>query len=646
MRMTFPYKGYAGHYLDIDLEKGKIHKKEMEKEWARLYMGGTGTAARILWDRTGPQTDPLSPDNVVVVGTGPLTGVMFSPSGRMMFASKSPLTGIWAESHAGGFFGPEIKYAGFDMIVFNGRSPKPVYLLLQDGRAELKDAGHLWGRETDVTTDIIREENRDPSMETAVIGPAGENQVLYSCVIVDYYRAAGRTGLGAVLGSKNVKGIAASGALPIEAHDMDRYLEANEEEMARLHDPLWTESIASLRKYGTTDLVAMINEIGRLPTKNHWTGFFEDADDIGPEIIANKYRVGQEACHGCAIGCKYIYRVREGKFRGGPAGGPEYETLMAFGSNCLNNDVESIFHLGQRCDLLGMDTISCGKTIGFAMELWERGIIDESDTGGIDLSWGNVESMARLVELIARREGFGALLAKGTRKAAEEIGGDAWKYAVHVKGLEASGQDPRAHQSVGLTYATNVRGADHLRSLSSLEELNYPEVIISRFGEEKAEAISQIMSPKYKGEVIKDIEDLYAVVDSAVICKYGTMWPPVFYFDTFANVIPPLTGMEEWADVKYVRDVGARVSHLRRAYNHRLGVTREHETLPRRLLKEPMPTGPAKGGLPDLDYMLDEYYELRGSEKETGYPKRSMLEELNLDFVAEDLEKRKMLAKQ
>ncbi len=640
--MTFPYKGYAGYYLDVDLTKGKVHKKELEKEWARLYLGGSGIAAKILWDRTGPDTDPLGPDNVLVAGTGPLTGVMFSPSGRMMFAAKGPLTGVWAESHVGGFLGPEIKYSGFDFVVFNGRSKKPVYLSLRDGNAELLDASHLWGKETDVTTKMMREDHKDPTLETGVIGPAGENKVLYGSIIVDFYRAAGRAGLGAVLGSKNVKGIAASGSQGIEAHDMDKFLEANAKEMEKIRDPLWTDSLSSLRKYGTTDLVAIINEIGRLPTKNHWTGFYEQADDIGPEIIAEKYRIAQEACHGCAIGCKYIIRVNEGKYSTGPIGGPEYETLMAFGSNCLNNDIESVFHMGKRCDLLGMDTISCGKTIGFAMDLYEQGIISAKDADGIDLSWGNDEAQVELVEKIAKREGFGDTLANGVRKAAEMIGGEAWRYAVHVKGLEASGQDPRAHQSIGLTYATNVRGADHLRSLSSLEELGYPGIVIERFGKEKADAILDIMSPVHKGEVVWDMEDLYALVDSAVICKYGTMWPPVYYYDTFVNTIPHLTGMTEWGDPKFVRKAAERISHLRRAYNHRLGVTRKEETLPPRLLEEPMPTGPSKGGLPDLDHMLDDYYKFRGCDRETGYPKESKLKELDLDFVVDDLKPRGM----
>jgi aldehyde:ferredoxin oxidoreductase len=539
--------------------------------------------------------------------------------------------------------GPEMKYAGFDFVIFNGRSKKPVYLFLRDGKAELLDASHLWGQETDKTTLMIREEHKDPSIETAVIGPAGENQVLYSAIIVDFYRAAGRAGLGTVMGSKNVKGIAASGSLGLEAHDMEKYLEANQREMDRLKDPLWTESLGSLQKYGTTDLVAIINEIGRLPTKNHWTGFYEHADDIGPEIIAEKYRIAQEACHGCAVGCKYVIRIKGGEYATDPVGGPEYETLMAFGSNCLNNNLESVFHLGKRCDLLGLDTISTGKTISFAMELYEKGIITKKETGGIDLSWGNAEAQVELVELIAKREGFGKLLSLGTRKAAEKIGGDAWKYAVHVKGLEASGQDPRAHQSMGLTYALNVRGADHLRSISCIEELGYPEIAADRFGEEKADAILDIMSPKHKGEVIWDVEDLYALVDSAVICKYATMWPPVFYFDTFVNVIPALTGMEEWGDPKFVRNVGRRISHLRRAFNHRLGVTRKEETLPPRLLSEPMPTGPSKGGLPDMEVMLDEYYEFRGCDKETGLPFESRLRELQLDFVVDELKPKGMV---
>lgn len=643
--MTFPYKGYAGYYLDVDLTNGKLHKKELEKDWARLYLGGSGVAAKILWDRTGPETNPLGPENVLVVGTGPLTGALFSPSGRMMFASKGPLTGVWAESHVGGFLGPEIKYSGFDFIIFNGRSEKPVYLYLRDGKAELLDARHLWGKETNVTTEMIREDHKDPEIKTGVIGPAGENKVLYGSIIVDFYRAAGRAGLGTVLGTKNVKGIAASGALGIDIHDPEAYMKANDKEMAHLQDPLWKDSLASLRKYGTTDLVAVINEIGRLPTKNHWTGFYENADDIGPEIIAEKYRIAQEACHGCAVGCKYVIRINDGKYATTPIGGPEYETIMAFGSNCLNNDIESIFHLGKRCDLLGLDTITTGKTISFLMELIERGILTSEDIDGIDASWGNAEAQEVLVEKIARREGIGDILANGTRKAAEQIGGEAWKYAIHVKGLEASGQDPRAHQSMGLTYATNVRGADHLRSISCIEELGYPEVAASRFGEEKADAILDIMSPQYKGELIWDNEDLYALVDSAVICKYGTMWPPMFYYDTFVNVIAPLTGMEEWADPRYVRQAAERISHLRRAYNHRLGVTRKEETLPPRLLSEPMPTGPSKGGLPDLDIMLDEYYEFRGCDKETGYPKEEKLRALGLDFVADDLKKRGMLAR-
>ncbi|TET07269.1 MAG: aldehyde ferredoxin oxidoreductase [Candidatus Thorarchaeota archaeon] len=635
--MTFPYKGYAGYYLEVDLTKGKVHKKEMEKEWARLYLGGSGVAAKILWDRTGPETDPLGPDNVLVVGTGPLTGAMFSPSGRMMFAAKSPLTGVWAESHVGGFMGPELKYAGFDFVIINGRSEKPVYLYLKDGDAELRDASHLWGRETDVTTRMLREELKNPTIETAVIGPASENKVLYGAIIVGFYRAAGRAGLGTVMGSKNLKAIVASGSLGFEAYDMDKFLAANEQEMEKLRDPIWTESLASLRKYGTTDLVAIINEIGRLPTKNHWTGFYEQADDIGPEVIAEKYRIGQEACHGCAIGCKYIVQVTDSKFATGPIGGPEYETLMAFGSNCLNNDVESLFHLGKRCDQLGMDTISCGKTIGFAMDLWEQGLLTAKDADGLDLGWGNADTLVELVEKIAKREGIGDILANGVRKAAEKIGGEAWRYAVHVKGLEASGQDPRAHQSIGLTYATNVRGADHLRSLSSLEELGYPGIVIERFGKEKADAILNIMSPEHKGEVVWDMEDLYALVDSAVICKYGTMWPPVYYYGTFVNTIPHLTGMTEWGDAKFVRSAAERISHLRRAYNHRLGVTRKEENLPPRLLEEPMPTGPSKGGLPDLDIMLDDYYKFRGCDKETGYPLESKLKELQLDFVVEDL---------
>ncbi len=631
--MTFPYKGYAGHYLEVDLTKGEIHKKEMEKEWARLYLGGSGVSSKILWERTTAETDPLSPDNVVVVGTGPLTGSMFSPSGRMMFAARGPLTGVWAESHVGGFMGPEIKYAGFDFVIITGRSNKPVYLFLRDGKAELLDASHLWGQETDTTTKMIREDHKDPSIETAVIGPAGENQVLYSGIIVDFYRAAGRAGLGAVLGSKNMKGIAASGSLGLEAYDMEKYLEANAQEMEKLKDPLWKDSLASLRKYGTTDLVAIINEIGRLPTKNHWTGFYEDADDIGPEIIAEKYRIAQEACHGCAVGCKYVIRVKGGKYPTEPVGGPEYETLMAFGSNCLNNDIESIFHMGKRCDLLGLDTISCGKTISFAMELYEKGIWTKDDTDGLDLTWGNAEAQVELVEKIAKREGVGKILSNGVRKAAEQIGGDAWKYAVHVKGLEASGQDPRAHQSIGLTYATNVRGADHLRSLVVVDQLGYEDVAAKRWGEDKLPEIIDPYTEKYKANAVFESENAYCIRDTLIVCWYTVSWPPIFWMEDFAKILPLATGENYFSKVENLTEIAERQVTLKRLFNAREGITKKDDSLPDRFTKDPMPEGPGKGQTVDLEPMLRDYYTLRGWDLETGLPTDKTLKRLSLEWT-------------
>ena len=641
----FPYKGYAGQYLEVNLTTGKIVKKILPKELAKAYLGGTGFAAKILWDRVKPGIDPLGLDNVLVFATGPITGTFFPPAGRFMVAAKSPLTGIWGEAHCGGHFGPEIKYAGYDMVVFEGKAEKPVYLYIDDDYVELKDATHLWGKTTRETTKSIQEELGDDSIKVACIGPAGENKVRFACVIVDFYRAAGRTGMGAVMGSKNLKAIAVRGTRSITVADPDKFFELAVDGLEReTKSKLGLMAQESLGKTGTPSLVELENEIGRLPTKNHWTGTFKDADKISGETIRKKYRTSRESCFSCGIQCKFISHVSSGPYKGTLSGGPEYESIFALGSNCMVSDVEAVLHANMLCNEYGLDTISTGKVISFAMECYEHEIITKEDTDGLDLTWGNAESEIQLIHKIAKREGFGNLLAEGVKRAAEKIGKGAEKFALHVKGLECSGQDPRGQYSVGLTYAVNVRGADHLRSLSCYEELGYPDVAAERYGSDKAEEIMNLRSPKYKAMVVLDLEDLYAIVDSLIICKYGTMWPPIYYWDDFAKIIPALTGMKEYSDIEYVKKVGARISTLRKAFNVREGLDRKDDTLPERFLKEPMPEGPAKGHTCPLDIMLDEYYELRGWNKETGIPTRKSLEELDLSDVADELEKMGRLA--
>jgi aldehyde:ferredoxin oxidoreductase len=630
------YYGYAGRIADIDLTNSKVEVLPLDRDFAKDYLGGTGFASRILWDRVKPGTDPLDPKNPLIFGVGPVTGAFFSPSGRFMVAFKSPLTGVWGEAHCGGHWGPQLKYAGFDMLIIHGKAPKPVYLMVQNKDVKIQDASHLWTRDTTETTDLIKKEHGDNDIEVASIGVAGENLVKYAAIIGSYYRAAGRAGGGAVMGSKHLKAIAARGLGGVRVAQHGKFLAASRKAFEQTTTGKWGEmNEESLGKYGTTNLVTAIGEIGRLPTKNHTTGIYPDADAIGPETIRKRYRTSREACFGCALQCKFTSQVKSGPYKV-KTGGPEYETLMAFGSNCLNSNIESILYANQLCNRYGLDTISTGCTIAFLMEAAEHGLISSKKADGLDLSWGNDKTIITLIEKIAHREGIGDMLAEGSMRAAQKIGKGAERFAIHVKGLEASGQDPRPQQSVGLTYATNVRGADHLRSLSCYEELGFPDVAIERFGEDHAADVMDLHNTAFKGHLIKDQEDLYVIVDSVILCKYGSMWPPIYYFDIIAEMLTPLTGIKEFGDVNQLRLIAERISNLRRCFNVREGLTRENEQLHPRFTEEPIPEGPAKGQVCNLEPMLDEYYEVRNWSKD-GLPKRSELVRLGLSYVADEL---------
>ncbi len=637
--MSFDYKGYAGRYLRINLTDGKVKKEPLPKWMAKDYIGGTGFAAKILWDETKPETNPLGPENRLVIAVGPATGAFAPSSGRYMMAAKSPLTDIWGESHCGGHFGPELKYAGYDMVILHGRSEKPVYLSIDDDWVELKDASHLWGKDTRETTRQIRDEIGDETARVSCIGLAGENLVRYAAVMTDYYRAAGRTGMGAVMGSKNLKAIAVRGTKDVEVADPEKYVEVMEEVLWRNTEGPWAEPAQdSLGTYGTTNLVDLVNAIGRLPTKNHWTGYYEDAEKIGPEAIRSGYRIARDSCFSCLIQCKYLSNVDAGPYAGTFSGGPEYESVFALGSNCLVNDIEAILHANMLCNLYGMDTISVGKCISFAMECYEQGLLSRGQVDDLDLRWGNAEAMTNLIHKIAQRKGFGDLLAEGVRRASRKIGRKSERFAMHVKGLEMSGQDPRAHKSSGCTHAISVRGADHLRSLSCIDEQGFYDIAVERFGADRAKEVCDLLSEKYKGYIVKDQEDLFAIVDSVLMCKYGTMWPPMYYFDFIAKLLPPLTGIKEYSNVKNLRLTAERICNLRRCFNVREGITRKDETLPSRFTEQPMPSGPAKGQICHLEPMLKEYYEARGWDAATALPFREALERVGLKDVADQLE--------
>jgi len=443
------------------------------------------------------------------------------------------------------------------------------------------------------------------------------------------------------MGSKNLKAVAVEGSKDIEAAHFETFLDTVREAVLKLTTGRWREfHEETLGKFGTPSLVSVINEIGRLPTKNHQTGFYEQADLIDEHMIRDNYRMSRDSCFGCAIMCKYLSRVQEGSKYACITGGPEYESIMAFGSNCDNSNIESIIYANYLCNLLGLDTISTGCVMAFAIECFERGLLTKAHTQ-LELNWGNDEAIVELTRLIAYRKGLGDLLAEGTRLAAQEIGGDALRYAIHVKGLEVSGQDARAQFSVAITHGSNVRGADHLRSLSCLEEQGFPEISAARFGADKVDAIQTLRSPEYKPLVVVDMELLYAIVDSLLVCKYGTMWAPALYFDDFAKALVHLTGIEAFGDVSYLRTTAHRICALRKAYNVRIGLTKKDDDLPARFYEDPMVGGPTDGAtLPKDVYwdMMTNYYNFMGYDPETSYPRKKTLEELDLDFVLNELQ--------
>ena len=632
--------GYAGRYLYVDLTSGKIQVRELPRAWARDYLGGTGVAARFLWEELYAGVDPLGPDNVIVFGTGPATGALGHATGRLVIASKSPLTGLWGESHVGGHLAPEIKYAGYDFIAVRGRSDRPVYLWVDDDHVEIRPADHLWGKTTREANQMIWEELGDDTVQVAVIGPAGENLVRFANVIVDFYDAAGRTGMGAVMGSKRLKAIAVRGSRGVRPADPDGYYEAVRAMYEKATTGEWSQiADETIRRYGTPYLIDVMSAIGRLPTKNHYTGIFPEYEEINGDAL-RALRISRKSCFSCFLQCKYVHHVPSGGYEGTLTGGPEYEALVALGSNLMISDLEAIVHGNQLCNDYGMDVISAGKVISWLMECYERGLVTEEDLGGMRPRWGDADLMVDLIHKMARREGIGDLLAEGALRAARKMGRGTERYVIHVKGLEASAQDGRSHKSIGLAHAVNVRGADHLRGLCTYDELPWAvKYAYERFGEEEARkmVIDDRLDPRGKGYLTWLTENFYSIVDSIITCKYGAMWPMIYYYDDFAPMLRALTGIEEHGDPRYLALMGERIYMIRRCFNAREGAGRKEDTLNPRFTEEPMPEGPGKGQVVELDVMLPEYYEYRGLDLETGWPKREKLEELGLSDVADEL---------
>ena len=607
--------GNTGKVLRVDLTNEKIATEPLNREWARKFMGGKGLAARYLFEELKPGVDPLSPENVLEVWTGPAVGTMVPLTSRYVVVTKSPLSGTFLDSYAGGFLGPEIKYAGFDGIIIKGRAKKPVYLWLNDGKAELRDAKNVWGKDTYKTEELIRKEVGHKYARVASIGPAGEKLSPMACVVSDLTRNAGRGGAGAVFGSKNLKAVAAKGTGGIELNDMKNFVKYAKGMM--LTDVVENPDHAGSITDGTPIIVDMSQNAGILPTRNWSTGEFEDSTGINSDALKTRVLVRKKACMDCGIACGSWSKVTKGRFKGAATEGPEYETIGLCGSNCGMKNIEAIVKFAEDCDRMGLDSMSTGNVVAWAMDLYGKGILSKKDLNGLDLKFGNEEAYAKMPEIIANRQGIGDILAEGSKRAAKKIGKGSEKLTVEVKGVEYPAYDPRGSIGMALAYATSDRGADHNRA--------WP-VASDAYGS------GDPWSPEGKAATCVEDNTRTSVKWSFIFCD--------FYAVNFPNMAKYYSAVSGTPTTEQdLRTMGRRIWNLVRAFNVREGFSRKDDTLPERMEKEPLPVGKPKGHVvprADFEKMLDEYYSLWGWDA-NGIPTKKTLEDAGLGDIAKKL---------
>lgn len=607
--------GFAGKLLRVNLSKGETKQELFSEELARKYLGGRGFAARVLYDELKPGIDPLSPENKIVLATGMLTGTPAPVGNRCLIASKSPLTGIWGDAVFGGWFGGELKRAGFDGVIVEGVSNRPVYLWINDGQAEIRDASHLWGQETGPAQEAILSEMG--KARVLGIGPGGENLVNYGSAISELRFCAGRSGMGSVMGSKKLKAIAVKGSRPVAIAHREKLIAFTRQ----INKEIKTNpSIATLTRYGTWNNLTPLQRLGILPTKNFQAGVIEGGERLESEAMVEAILTGRQTCPNCPIFCRRVVTMEEPYQLSGMYGGPQYETVAALGSLVLNTDPPTIAKAHELCNRYGIDTMSTGESIAWAMECWERGI----DLGR-PFPWGDAETILTSIEEIAYRRGVGALLADGVRKASAKVGQGTEAWAFHVKGLEMALHDPRGKKGMGLAYATATRGACHLQTVheDALEAGGpYPEL-----GLDTAMSRKQLEGKAY---LVKTTQDCFGTLgDTLGICKFPTnAWRP--YTPTrVAQAVALVTGWD--ISLEELLTAGERIYNLCRMFNVREGITRADDTLPARI-GEPLPEGGSAGetvNAEDLEKLLEEYYELRGWDK-NGIPTPETLVRLGL----------------
>jgi aldehyde:ferredoxin oxidoreductase len=605
---------YQNRILRVNLTDRTFREESLSEELILGYIGGRGFGAKWLYDDLKAKCDPLGEDNEVIFIAGPLAGTTAQSFARWKAIFKSPLTGGYFMSSGGGYFAPELKYAGFDAVIISGKADRPVYVSINDGKYELRDASYLWGLGCDDTHTLIREELRDPKVRMACIGPAGENEVKYAGIFSDR-RAAGRGGGGAVMGAKNLKAVAVRGRKQIDLADRAAFSAAVKEQVSRCKA---SPRFKSFSQTGT-QTPEFTNLLGIFPTKNFRGGVLPNLEKMDGSVF-NEIRVRNTSCHNCMIHCGSISKINKGKYRGSWSEGPEYETIWAFSGPMLCSDIGLTVAADRMCDNLGLDSISTGGAIGFAYELYEKGLITREDTGGLELTYGNDAPVLTLIRQIALCEGFGAVLAQGTREAARRIGKGSEQYAIHVKGLELPAYDPRGAKAHGLNYITLNLGADHCAGYAGQEIFGAPF---------KGKAVDRF-AVEGKGEMTKWNQDDRAIWNLGIMCNFATG-----YIDLalYGRLLAAATGRQEFADTSYLWLVGERVFNLERMFNVREGFGRKDDVFPERILKEPMPDGPSAGHVFEAESLLKDYYRVRGWDPKTGIPTADKLKSLGLDFT-------------
>ncbi len=600
--------GYGGHILRVDLSSGRIKREKSDPDYMLEVIGGRGLNSRRLYDELDREIDPLSEENLLLIGVGPVTGSLFSTSAYMTISGKSPLTGILGDSAAGGFFGPEIKYAGYDQLIFTGKADKLCYVYICDDQVEIRDASHLKGKDIFHTTAAIRKELGDNNLQIAAIGPAGENLVRYSIVACNNSRVCGRTGMGCLFGTKNLKAVVVKGTGMVSTADPLKFMKLCETIDRRIMEH---PEFQDRHDMGSTLLMKALNGLGILPVNHFQKGMAPYVDKISGQTLASMYKVKNKGCYNCNINCSRYYITDEVESEG-----PEYETLCSFSSRIGSDNLPFALKMNHYLNRMGLDSLSTGETIGWAMECVEKGIFSKDDFDGLDFSWGNIETVEQILDLIINQQGIGAEFAKGTRYLAQTMGKGSEKYALHVKGLDVICGDPRGIKAFGLTYAIASRGADHLRAEPFFELTNRFDEAEKRFGTRDA---ADRLSDNGKAQLVEFTERQALLTDCLTMCKNVGLSMDVLDFELAAELLQAGTGLKFTEDVVN-KSLRATITNDR-LMNIDFGVTAKDDTLPHRFTHEPLTEGASKNQVVPVHDMVKDYYRIKGWD-DNGVPKK------------------------